>query len=275
MMFYNELNMLKYRLAVLNDTVDLFVIAEATHTHSGKPKPLFLRDHFNEFAKYHHKIIHVIVDDLPFQEPIPEELKTGLDRYDSYAWKNENFQRNAIKRGLDRIDLHDEDRILLGDCDTIMDPVVLHEIKNRPPELDHDLFILNQDFFFYTLNYPIKHIDYWCGLTLFKYRWMKKYGMSLQSISDNARYLYFPKLKAGWHLSYFGDELFVQTKLQSFAHQELNTTDRTDIDTVRQQVLKHLDPVSGKPLEFFPINTISYLPPMYRTYLRGFFSASP
>ena len=56
-MFFNELNMLKYRLAVLNDTVDLFVIVEATHTHSGKPKDLFLRDHFDEFAKYHHKII--------------------------------------------------------------------------------------------------------------------------------------------------------------------------------------------------------------------------
>ena len=273
-MFFNELNMLKYRLAVLNDTVDLFVIVEATHTHSGKPKDLFLRDHFDEFAKYHHKIIHVIVDDLPFQEPIPEGLKRNLDSkgYQSYAWKNENFQRNACERGLRRIDMRNDDRILLGDCDTIMDPAVLEHIKSQPPELDHNLFIFTQDVFCYSLNYPQKHVDYWCGLTLFKYGWMKQHGLSLQYISDNARYLYFPKLKAGWHLTYFGDELFIQTKLQSFAHQELNTPDRTNIDTVRQRVSAYLDTATGNPMEFYPINTISYLPPMYRTYLRSFFN---
>ena len=153
-----------------------------------------------------------------------------------------------------------------------MDPAVLEHIKSQPPELDHDLFILTQDVFCYSLNYPQKHVDYWCGLTLFKYGWMKQHGLSLQYISENARYLYFPKVKAGWHLTYFGDELFLQTKLQSFAHQELNTPDRTNIDTARQRVLEHLDPASGKPMEFFPISTIQYLPPMYRTYLRGFFS---
>ena len=33
--FYNELDMLEFRLTELNDVVDYFVIVEATHTFSG------------------------------------------------------------------------------------------------------------------------------------------------------------------------------------------------------------------------------------------------
>jgi len=36
--FYNEIDLLNYRLSVLNDVVDYFVIVEATHTHVGKKK---------------------------------------------------------------------------------------------------------------------------------------------------------------------------------------------------------------------------------------------
>ena len=38
--FYNEVDMLEYRLETLYDYVDKFVIVEATMTHSGLDKPL-------------------------------------------------------------------------------------------------------------------------------------------------------------------------------------------------------------------------------------------
>ena len=34
-MFYNELDMLEFRLEYLSDSVDFFVISEATRTHVG------------------------------------------------------------------------------------------------------------------------------------------------------------------------------------------------------------------------------------------------
>ena len=40
--FYNEFDVLEIRLAELDPLVDHFVIVEATHTHTGKPKPLLL-----------------------------------------------------------------------------------------------------------------------------------------------------------------------------------------------------------------------------------------
>ena len=38
--FYNEIALLTYRLNVLNDVVDFFVIVESTHTFTGKEKSL-------------------------------------------------------------------------------------------------------------------------------------------------------------------------------------------------------------------------------------------
>ena len=41
--FFNELDILKIRLNVMNDVVDKFVISEATETFSGLKKPLYLK----------------------------------------------------------------------------------------------------------------------------------------------------------------------------------------------------------------------------------------
>ena len=41
--FYNELDLLTYRLNLLNDYVDYFVIVEARQTHAGKDKILFFK----------------------------------------------------------------------------------------------------------------------------------------------------------------------------------------------------------------------------------------
>ena len=41
--FYNELKMLEFRLAELNDDVDYFVLVESTFTHTGNKKDLFLK----------------------------------------------------------------------------------------------------------------------------------------------------------------------------------------------------------------------------------------
>ena len=42
--FYNELDLLKYRLTLLNSVVDYFVLVESTNTHVGKEKTLFYND---------------------------------------------------------------------------------------------------------------------------------------------------------------------------------------------------------------------------------------
>lgn len=45
--FYNELDLLNYRLNILNEVVDYFILVESIQTFVGKEKPL----HYNENKK--------------------------------------------------------------------------------------------------------------------------------------------------------------------------------------------------------------------------------
>ena len=67
--FYNELDLLNYRLSILNDFVDYFILVESTHTFTGYPKKLFYNENKKLFDKFNQKIIHIIVDDFPYKYP--------------------------------------------------------------------------------------------------------------------------------------------------------------------------------------------------------------
>ena len=88
--FYNELDMLYYRLSVLDDVVDYFIIVEATKTHAGKDKPLFFEDNKHLYEKFMHKIIHIVDEELI----VPDTTKNE-------QWYNEIHQRDEIKKGLE------------------------------------------------------------------------------------------------------------------------------------------------------------------------------
>jgi len=62
--FYNEMDILEYRLSMLYEIVDYFIIVESTRTHFGKDKPLFYQDNLLRYEKFAKKIIHVIDRDL-------------------------------------------------------------------------------------------------------------------------------------------------------------------------------------------------------------------
>ena len=85
--FYNEIDLLTYRLNILYPIVDYFIIVESTHTHIGKEKPLFFNENRNLFEKFMNKIIHIIVDDLPHKYP-------NVNICNNDVWNNEFFQRN-------------------------------------------------------------------------------------------------------------------------------------------------------------------------------------
>jgi beta-1,4-mannosyl-glycoprotein beta-1,4-N-acetylglucosaminyltransferase len=85
--FYNELDLLTYRINLLYNIVDYFIIVESTHTHVGKEKILYFNENKHLFDKFTDKIIHIIVDDFPYKYP-----NVNIDNND--AWCNEEYQRN-------------------------------------------------------------------------------------------------------------------------------------------------------------------------------------
>ena len=57
--FYNELDLLTYRLNLLNNIVDYFIIVESTHTFIGKEKICFFSENKHLFENFTNKIIHI------------------------------------------------------------------------------------------------------------------------------------------------------------------------------------------------------------------------
>ena len=96
--FFNELDILKLRMHVLNDVVDKFVISEATVTFSGEKKPLYFQENREMFKEFEDKIIHKVVDDTPM---------------DTSAFMRDSHQKCAVARGLEGA--KDDDIVIFSD----------------------------------------------------------------------------------------------------------------------------------------------------------------
>lgn len=257
--FYNELDMLTYRLNTLNDVVDFFVLVEATHTHVGKVKPLFYQENKHLFEKFNHKIIHVIVDDFPHKYP-------NINIEKEEQWKNEKFQRNCISRGINKLSLQNNDIITITDLDEIPNPKVLEQMKNNT--IGVSINILEMDLYYYNLNSKLGHLWHHSKILTFE-----KYN-ELNVGCDEIRFYSCPIIKnAGWHLSYFGDEKFIKNKIENFGHQELNINSFTNKEKIQNRI-KNTQDLFDRPtnLKHINIEDNDNLPPEYDTYLINFYS---
>jgi beta-1,4-mannosyl-glycoprotein beta-1,4-N-acetylglucosaminyltransferase len=133
--FFNELDVLDIRFAELDPLVDHFVIVEATRTFTAKPKPLYFVENRARYERYAHKIIHVVVDDIPLDAPT--------------HWAREAFQRDAIMRGL--TSAKPDDVIVISDCDEIPKPALLQRAL-RFRGLSRRIVAFWCDNYFYRLN---------------------------------------------------------------------------------------------------------------------------
>lgn len=258
--FYNELDLLTYRLNVLNNVVDYFIIVESNHTFVGKEKPLFFNESKHLFEKFHDKIIHIIVDDFPYKY-------TGADIPYKNVWDNETFQRNAIARGIDSIkDLSECDVITITDLDEIPDPTTLDKIKKGT--INVGINVLEMDLYYYNLN--TRFHNKWPLAKIISYKKYNELKMSCHEI----RCKLFPKISnGGWHLSYFGDKYFIQNKLRNFSHQEFNVEQYTDVDKIEKRMQSHND-LFDRDLKFekIKIEDNTYLPVDYATYLSKYYT---
>lgn len=252
--FYNELNMLKFRLQYLYEIVDKFILVESTLTHSGENKELYYENNKELFKKYNDKIIHIIVNDLP-DKNITEN-----------AWVREKMQRNCIDRGIKKLDieLKDNDLINICDIDEIPDKNTLSKLKNIS-QIDNNVYSFEQDMYYYNLNtiqkskwYHPKIVNYYTYKNLFNNK------------SDDIRCYNIYKIikKGGWHFSYFGDINFIKNKIKMFAHQEYNNDTYLNDEQLLKQIKNNDDIfLRGNLFEYNDIKTNKYLPDNYELLL--------
>jgi beta-1,4-mannosyl-glycoprotein beta-1,4-N-acetylglucosaminyltransferase len=260
--FYNELDMLKYRLKVLNDVVDYFIIVESTHTHVGKQKPLIFSTNKELFNEYSNKIIHIIVDDFPHIHP-------NIDINKQEQWINEHYQRNCIKRGIDKLMLNDSDLIIISDVDEIPDPDTLSKLKNDVTNgFKVECLSFEQDMYYYNLNTLM--LEKWYYAKIISYKTFANLAITCNDIRIAA----CPFIKqGGWHLSYFGDKYFIQNKIMNFGHQEFNNEKYTNLNKIEERMNSGIDLYEreheGK-FKRISLGKNEYLPPLYSIYFSKF-----
>jgi beta-1,4-mannosyl-glycoprotein beta-1,4-N-acetylglucosaminyltransferase len=256
--FYNEFDMLNYRLNLLFPYVDQFIIVESPQTHIGKEKPLFYKENMANYTQFASKIIHV-VKHLPFKYPCNIEKQE--------QWENEKAQRNAISNGLEYLKLENEDIIILSDMDEIPNPSILTLLSNNPTTA-FEIIGLQQDFYYYNLTCKFKH--FWHHLKIMKYGWYKQSGYTLSELRG-----FDPQIvceDGGWHLSNFGDAEFISNKLKNFGHQEYNLQEFTDTSKIEERIKNSKDLFDrfDHTFEIIPIEKNTRLPPLYEKYLTKF-----
>jgi len=214
--FFNELDILEIRLQELWNTVDFFVLVEATVSHSCKPKPLFFADSKDRFQPYMDKIKHVIVEDMPVSDP--------------NSWVRENYQRDCIQRGLPS--LNRNDLIITSDADEIPRASVIAQLQT-----DTDPFhraMLSTPLFQYKLNFMrVYHQgDYRYPI----YRQQNIVVTRAQFYTSpqqerSSSFWWIREIPAntllvdhgGWHWSYYGGTSHAINKIRNFAHTECDT----------------------------------------------------
>jgi len=254
--FYNELDLLNYRLNILNDVVDKFVIVEATRSFRGADKPLYYGENKHLFTNFNDKIVHIVVDSL-----IPNPKVEWEE-----VWANEAVQRESINKGIQSLNLHSKDLILISDLDEIPDPTLLKTFKNIKIR-DDIAYNLYQDLYFYNLRTKSSTND--CSIAkLVSYGF---YTMLLNSSPGLTRKSHFNVIpKAGWHLTYFGDKHFIKNKIQNFSHQEYNKDNIIDLETIQNNINKGMYPFGNIKLDIVSIEQNKYLPPRYQEFLSNY-----
>ncbi len=224
--FFNELDILKLRLHILDPIVDKFVIEEATVTFSGESKELCFEKNKAMFQEFLSKIEYIVVDNSPM-------VATTHQR--------DNFQKNALARGLR--DASDEDIIILSDVDEIPNPKVLKEIiTNFDPE---KIYHLAQRMFYCYINmeevsgsllsitgeFPGVEKKMWLGTKIFSKRNIPTNGIIKLRESSTTAANAVRVAEGGWHFGYMGSRQEtdvskrIGTKVVAAAHQEYNNQD--------------------------------------------------
>lgn len=223
-MFFNEFEMLELRLRELESVVDRHVLVESSITHSGRPKPLYFLENRHRFLEYLPKIEHVMVLDTP---------------QTSVTWDREDFQRNAMLRGMPR--LSPTDQVIVADVDEIPKAETLKKVL--PVRRPMSLLMRSYG------GYLNARSGDWCHAKLVP-------GHALTEATPNKirHDIHDGIADAGWHFSYLGGPQKVHEKMNSFSHQE-DSVQRWNKPELLEKHLSGGHGVFGGPMHFERIDS--------------------
>ena len=192
--FFNELDLLEVRLHELYDTVDYFVLSEATVTHRNTPKPLYYDLNKDRFKDFQNKIIHNVITD-------------ASDVYHGDPWNIDHYMHDNI-HSKDLI--KDSDTVIIGDADQIVKASVLKTLDLGVP------YFFEMLYYYYFFN--CIHLDMlWTSSFIFPKQMMVSKAHVIRYHAEQTR-LHFERVPdGGWHFSYMGGIESIKAKIRSFS----------------------------------------------------------
>jgi hypothetical protein len=200
-MLRDELDMLQMRLEE-TDGLDIVTVAvEATRDHQGHPKRLHLRENWDRFAPWGHRLRYLLTS-LP-DDPNP--------------WVREHYQRDRALAALKNAD--PGDLLLIADVDEIPSRDVF-SVRPEPAAC------LEQMVCAFAVDW-LWQPDPTSVLTTVGHA--RSVG-SLAAVRDNR--MAYPRLRdAGWHFSWVGGPQACMEKLDAFCHLEAKNVVREGIES--------------------------------------------
>lgn len=217
-MFYNELDILEYRLTLLDPYVDLFVLVESEVTHIGTTKDLIFEQNKERFSKWIPKIRHVIARDMP---------------KDENPWSREKYQRHCVLDGLEGVP--DDAIVMISDVDEIPDMTLAYMINDQTTTCHMHMFE-------YSFKYTFTG-EPWFGTVITKCREMKTLG---PNFFRDHRWRFRALGLAGWHLSSFGDAEMIHRKLKTYAHAKDPGREHQTLENVKRFITDGIHHTGGK-----------------------------
>jgi beta-1,4-mannosyl-glycoprotein beta-1,4-N-acetylglucosaminyltransferase len=263
-LFYNELDLLKTRLAYLGEHVDQFIIAEANIDFAGKPKPFLLNAELIRSLPFSEKIVY-------HQEQI--NLESIVWRYKriryhnrkiKFLWTIQDAQRNSLLKPLRNFSKNDI--VIFSDLDEFPAIPAIHEairiLNLSTSNTKHLALSLHQILFYFNVN-TCAYKDLFYGSVIAK----NAAFFQLKPHKLRADKNDLPHINSGgWHFSYFMNEEKIINKVLTISDVEgLSHFKKISMDEVCYKIANKLDlydrPVSlgDKPANPIPEHLIELI----------------
>lgn len=258
---FNELDLLEFRLKLLYDYVDYFVISESNLTHSGLDKPYNYYENRERYKKWEDKIIYYPIEQTK-EGLIFEDVKSYSPKNGS--WVLENQQRLSLS--LIKDNTEDDDIVFVSDLDEIPLPEVFKYIRDGKLKdvLEKTPISLVMLFHYYYMN--CQNIGYernWSGTVVTNGYYFKQ--LDAQILRDNRNY--YPKMEnSGYHFSFLNGVEAIRTKIKSFAHTEFNRPDILSDENIIKSLEEGKD-IFNRPGVEYKFYSLDYYPENIRNVM--------
>ena len=234
--YFNEKELFKLRLNILDKFIYRFIVIETNYSHSGKAKKFNFN--INNYTKFKNKIIYIPITEKP------KNIKKPLKNFKRFnAIQRIEFQRNQILNSIKYA--NDNDIIIYSDSDEIpnLENLNFNKLKER-------FIIFKQKLFYYKFNLELKSVT-WYGSRACKKKHLvdinylrnlkpKKYPWWRFDIIFKPNKHRSVKIinNGGWHFSQIMSPKQLQTKFLNDEHHDEYELNKLKYEKIKDMIKK-------------------------------------